>query len=111
MALTQLARERWQAFFDIASRGLTAQVTKVEVTGLQLGDRIAADHVPLLGVSYEPKNDTLTLHLEGLEHRVVRPRAIHVEQDGTVLRSFEAVDEDGVHHIVQFTTALELPAP
>lgn len=111
MALTQLARDRWQAFFDAASRAAGAQTAKVEVTGLALGDRIAADHVALAGISYEPADDTLTLFLEGLEHRIRHPRTIHVDQDVSSLHSIEAIDGEGLHHIIQFTAALELPAP
>lgn len=111
MALIQLARGRWQAFFDAASKAVGAQTVKVELTGLGLGDQIAADHATLTGITYEPGDDTLTLFLEGLEHRIREPRAIHVEQDLSALRSIEAIDADGVHHIIQFSAALELPAP
>jgi hypothetical protein len=111
MALTQLARSRWQDFFDAASRAAGAQQATVEVTGLQLGDQIAADHAVLTGITYEPKDDTLTVILEGLEHRIRQPTAIHVDMDVGALRSIEAVDAEGVHHIVQFSAALELPAP
>lgn len=111
MALIQLARSRWQAFFDAASKAAGAQTVKVELTGLDLGDQISADHANLKGISYEPGDDTLTLFLEGLEHRIRQPRAIHVEQDLSALRSIEAVDAEGIHHIIQFSAALELPPP
>lgn len=111
MPLTQLARTRWQEFFDTASRAAGTQQVTVEVTGLQLGDRIAADHVALTGMTYEPLEDTLTLFLHGLEHRIRQPTAIHVDVDAAALRSIEAIDSEGVHHIIQFSAALELPAP
>lgn len=111
MPLTQLARSRWQEFFDAASRAAGAQQATVEVTGLQLGDRIAADHVAMTGMTYEPQDDTLTLFLQGLEHRIRQPKAIHVDQDAGALHSIEAVDAEGVHHIIQFSAALALPAP
>lgn len=111
MALRQLPRERWQAFFDAASRSAGAQSATVELTGLDLGDQLAADHAALVGITYEPRDDTLTLILEGLEHRIGHPREIHVDQDVTALHSIEAVDGEGVHHIIQFTAALELPGP
>lgn len=101
MPLTQIARERWKDFFDRASKAAAEQPTTVEVTGLSLGDRIAADRAALRGVSYEPREDTLTLFLEGLEHRIRQPRTIHVDEEGTRLNSFQAIDGDGVHHIVQ----------
>ena len=111
MPLTQLARNRWQEFFDLASRAAGAQQATVEVTGLRIGDRIAADHALLMGMTYEPADDTLTLFLSGLEHRIRHPKAIHVDQDIGALRSIEVTDAEDVHHIVQFSAALELPAP
>lgn len=111
MPLTQLTRSRWQESFDAASRAAGTQQATVEVTGLQLGDRIAADHVALAGMTYEPREDTLTIFLQGLEHRIRQPQAIHVDMDVAALRSVEAVDGQGVHHIIQFSAALELPAP
>lgn len=108
MALKQLARESWPTFFDAVSKSAQVRTARVELTGLNLGHRLAADHAVLIGITYEPKPDTLTLMLEGLEHRIERPTAIHVEQDGTEVRSIEVVDAEGVHHIAQFHAALEL---
>lgn len=109
--LTQLARDRWHAFFDATSRAGGAQRATVEITGLPLGAQIEADRLPLVGITYEPKDDTLTLIMEGLEHRITHPQAVHAELDGPMLRSLEVIDQDGLHHIAQFTQPLELPAP
>lgn len=111
MSLTQLERSRWRDFFDAASRAAGARKVTVEVTGLDLGDRIAADHATLTGITYEPQDDTLTVFLQGLEHRIRQPRSIHVDLDVDALRSIQAVDAEGVHHILLFSAALELPAP
>lgn len=110
MPLIQLAKSRWQEFFDTASRALSTQTTKVELTGVGLGDRIAADWVPLAGMSYEPSGDTLTLFIEGLEHRIRHPRTIHIDENFDTVGSFEAIDEEGIHHIVQFRPAIDLRA-
>jgi hypothetical protein len=110
MSLSLLERGHWQAFFDAASKSIDGQAATVELSGLQLGDRLAADHVPLIGLSYEPREDTLTLFLDGLQHRIAHPQAIHVEHSDGALASFEAVDEEGVHHIVLLHAVLEMPA-
>lgn len=111
MPLIQLARTRWHDFFEAASKAVSAQTAKVEVTGLGLGDRIAADWLPLIGMTYESADDTLTLFLEGLQHRIPHPRAIHVDENFDTVSSIHAVDADGNHHIVLFSTSLELRAP
>lgn len=72
-----------------ASSAAGAQQATVEVTGLRIGDRIAADHAPLRGMTYEPADDSLTLFLPGLEHRIRHPKAIHLDQDIGALRSIE----------------------
>lgn len=109
MALTQLPRERWKAFFDGASKAVGNQATTVELTGLGLGDQIAADRVALMGITYEQRDDTLTIFLQGLEHRIHQPKAIHIDHDEGMLNSFEVVGTDDVHHIVQFDRGLQMP--
>lgn len=111
MTLTEIPRAQWRQFFDAASRQLGARPTKVEVTGLGLGDQIAADWVDLVGVTYEPKDDTFTVAVEGLQHRIEHPRSIHVERDVQHIGSIEVIGPDDTHHIVQFSTPLELPPP
>lgn len=109
--LAQLTRTRWHDFFEAASQAIAAQDARVEITGLGVGDRIAADWVPLNGITYEPGDDTLTLFLEGLEHRIHHPRAIHVDENFDTVTSIHAVDAEGNHHVVQFSAPLELNAP
>ncbi|TFZ04982.1 DUF5335 family protein [Ramlibacter rhizophilus] len=109
MTIRQLEPQQWQAWFDQASRDLGERRATVEVTGTALGHRLVAEHSTLSGMSWEPEAQTLTLFLQGLEHRVLRPRSIHVDEAGVEVSSFEAVDADGVHHIVRLETATALP--
>lgn len=111
MPLVQLAQANWQAYLDRVSKALGAQRVTVEVTGLGLGDQLAAKALPLTGLSYDPHDQTLTVFAEGLEHRILHPRSVHVDHDLEVLHSLEAIDGDGNHHIVQLSEALRLPAP
>lgn len=111
MSLTEMPRAQWQEFFDRASKALGSRPTQIELTGLGLGDRLAADRAGLVGITYEPRERTLTIAVEGLQHRIEDPKAIHVERDAMHIASIEVVDQDGTHHIVQFGEPLELPAP
>ena len=69
MALKQLARPRWQAYFDHVSKKLGAESVKIEVTGLGLGDQVAANWIELTGLSYDPHDDALTVFAAGLQHQ------------------------------------------
>ena len=111
MPLTQLAKARWQPYFDHLGGALRATRVEIEVTGLGLGHQVEADWIPLIGVSYDPKGDVLAVIAEGVEHLIRHPRQIHVDQERDWLNSLEAIDAEGNHHIVLFKQALRLPAP
>ncbi len=110
MVLTQLAKSQWQDYFDRVSKALGAKLVEVEVTGLGLGDQVQVEWLPLIGLSYDPKDDILAVAVEGIEHNIQHPKQIHVEQDVESLYSIEAVDAEGEHHILLLKDPLRLPA-
>lgn len=109
MALTQLAKPRWQDYFDRVSKTLGAKLVEIEVTGLGLGNQVQAEWLPLIGLTYDPKNDILAVALEGLQHNIQHPKQIHVEQDVETLYSIEVVDAGGEHHLLILKDPLRLP--
>jgi hypothetical protein len=109
MPLTQLAKPQWQAYFDRVSKTLGAKRAMIEITGLGLGDQIEAEWIPLLGLSYDPKDDVLVVVGEGLKHLISHPRQIHVDHELDWLQSVEAIDAEGNHHIVLLKDPLSLP--
>ena len=111
MSLRELSQSRWQAYFDQGSKTLGAQSVKIEVTGLGLGDRVAANWIELTGISYDPHDDALVVFAAGLQHQIRHPRSVHIDHDLEWLHSLEAVDGEGNHHIVQLKEPLRLPAP
>jgi hypothetical protein len=111
MALTQLAKARWQAYFDRLGAAVRATRVEIEVTGLGLGHQIEAEWIPLIGLSYDPRGDVLAVIAEGVEHLIRYPKQIHVDQELDWVNSIEAIDAEGTHHIVLFKEVFQLPAP
>lgn len=111
MTLTQLAKPQWQSYFDRVAKALGAKLVQVEITGLGLGDQVQVEWLPLIGISYDPRNDILAVALEGIEHNIQHPKQIHVEQDVESVYSIEAMDAEGEHHILLLKDPLSLPAP
>ena len=107
----QLEKSQWRANFDRMSKALAGKRAEIEVASLKLGDRIEAEWLPLLGISYDPKNDIIDIALEGLDHMIRKPREVWVEQQGLELSSLEVIDADGVRQIVVLRDPLMLPAP
>jgi hypothetical protein len=111
MALTQLAKTRWKEYFDRVSKILGTKLVELEVASLGLGDQVEVEWVPLIGLTYDPKNDVLAVVMEGIEHNIQHPQEIHVEQDVETLHSIEVKDASGEQHILLLKDPLRLPAP
>ena len=110
MATTsQLHKAEWQHYFDRIARGLSGKRAEIDVTSLALGSQVAAEWLPLLGISYEPRFDMLSVMLEGLNHLIRRPVAVYVEVDYGQLVSMAVMDHEQVRHIVKLRAPLNLP--
>jgi hypothetical protein len=109
MAITQLNKTDWGAYFDRLSKKLTVEQAEIKVASLNLGNQLAAEWVALRGVTYDHQDDILVISLDGLEHIVHRPKQVFVDEEAGVLASFEAIDAEEAQHIVQLRQPLALP--
>jgi hypothetical protein len=109
--LRTLPKADWQSFFDVVSKTLLGTRAEVEVAGLDVGDQIIAEWVPVLGVTYEAKDDLLDIALDSGSHLIQRPREIAVQEAGTDLETLTVTDANGMTHIVRFKAPLRLPTP
>ena len=111
MTIRRLEKPEWRPFFDTMSRILEAKVAEVEVASLDLGDQTQAEWLPLIGITYDPRDDAVEIALDGLDHMIRKPREIYLDDGATGLTSLEIVDADGVRQIVKLKDQLMLPAP
>jgi hypothetical protein len=110
MAARALAKPEWQSYCDRISKTLTGKRAQIEVTGLRIGDQIAAKSLPLLGITYDPRDDLIEIALEGLDHLINKPSAISIDEGPEGLTAMEIVDSDGQHQILKLMDPLMLPA-
>jgi hypothetical protein len=110
MTIRKLDKSEWNRFFDSMSRPLENRQAEIEVASLAVGDQVEADWLPLLGITYDPKDDILEVALEGVDHMIAKPREIHVDGTGVELNSVEIVDADGDTQIVRLREPLMLAA-
>jgi hypothetical protein len=82
VTIRRLEKPEWRPFFDALSKLLEATVAEVEVASLDLGDHTQAEWLPLLGISYGPRDDVVDIALDGLDHMIRQPREIHLVQRG-----------------------------
>jgi hypothetical protein len=111
VAVHRIDRRGWQAFLDTFTRALVGKRAEIEVVSLDLGDQIAAEWLPLLGISYDQKNDMVVIALDGVDHMIRSPREIHADNVAGALIALEIVDGENRHQIIRFKEPLALPAP
>lgn len=109
MVTRALGKDGWQDYFQRISKQLAGRRAEVEVVGLDIGDQIQAEWLPVIGVVYERKRDTLEVALEGLDHLINSPQAISIEEGPQGLASMEIVGSDGSRQILKFKAPLLLP--
>jgi Family of unknown function (DUF5335) len=109
MAIQKLDKSTWQPFLNRLAHGLVGKRAEVEVAALQLGDQIAAERLPLLGIAYDPKNDLIEVALDAVDHLIHHPREVFADLGDTGVSTIEIIDGDNVHHIVKLSDPLMLP--
>ena len=112
MAATEIDRNGWAPFLDGVTNSLIGKQAEIEVVSLDLGDQIEAEWTPLIGITYDRKDDLIEIALDELDHLVRSPRQLFADYGiGGIVAAIEIVDGDGNRQIVKFKDPLALPAP
>ena len=112
MATHKLEQPLWKDFFDRATKILIGTQTEIEVASLSMGAQIEAEWLPLLGISYDPKDDVIEIALgDDVDHLIQRPREVHIDTGPGGLTSIEIVDAGDVRQIIKLRDPLMLPPP
>ena len=109
-----LEKFAWEEYFNRFSKALGACLAEVEVAGLDIGDQIEAEWIVLSGISYDPKDDIVTVDLvskddENFEHIIHRPAELVIQEDVDGVKSLTIVDADDHRQIIHLRKPLALP--
>jgi hypothetical protein len=107
--LLSVPRSEWRPFFDQMSKALLGKWAEIEVASLDLGDQVIAEWVPMIGITYDSKDDLLDVALDRANHLIRHPRKIVAEQSPTGLASVAVIDENGARQVVRLREPLMLP--
>src|SRR2546427_1766082 len=105
----KVLQSEWRAFFDRMSKALLGKRAEIEVASLDLGDQIVAEWIPLIGITYDSRDDLLDVALDRANHLIRHPKEILVEEIPGGLASVAVIDEDGTRQIVRLKEPLMLP--
>ena len=107
-SLRTVPQQEWRGFFDGMSKALVGTLAEIEVAALPLGDQIVVEWVPLLGITYDSKDDALDVVLKEMSHVIQHPREIVVDEAQGRLASVAVVDGDGARQVVRLKEPLRL---
>jgi hypothetical protein len=110
MPIRRLKKAEWRPYLDRLARALLGKRAAIEIRSPQFSNEIEAEWLPLLGISYDPKNDLLEVAITGLKHMIRKPQHLVVEEDGGELATLEIIDQDGLSQIVRLREEAALPA-
>jgi hypothetical protein len=91
------------------SQALLGKLAEIEVASMDLGDNIVAEWVPMIGITYDSRDDLLDVALDRANHLIRHPKEILVEEDENGLKSVAVLDSDDTRQIVNLRTPLMLP--
>ena len=103
-------RAEWGPFFDGLSKAANGKRVEIEVAGLEFGDQILAEWVPLLGITYDSREDLLDIALSGVNHRIRHPREVLVQEGPLGVEGVAVVSEDDVKQVLRLKAPLLLSA-
>ena len=109
MGWRRLGRGEWRAFCDRLSKSLRDETADLEVVSLALGDHVEAHWLPLYGITYDARADTLEIVLEGVDHRIAQPCDIVVEETPRGVVSIEITTADARQETLKLRKPVPLP--
>ena len=107
--LLNVPQSEWRAFFDRTSKALLGKWAEIEVASLDIGDQIVAEWIPLIGITYDSRDDLLDVALDRFNHLIRHPKEILVDETPEGLASVAVIDGDGARQVVRLKEPLMLP--
>ncbi len=114
MAVRKLEKSQWESYFDEFDKKyregqVPAKEVQIEIVNEEIGDQVETWWQPLVGLSYDPKDDEFEVAAEKHDHLIHKPVEIYVDEDVDGLKTVEVVQEDGTKHIIKLRTPQALP--
>jgi len=106
MAEKCIVPQDWEEYFDELYKKIKDMNEKVEIDieAPSVFEEEEAKGIPLLGLSYDPKDKVFSVMSENIEHLVHKPQEICVEEENGGIIQIRLVDGTGTEHFIKFST-------
>jgi hypothetical protein len=106
MSVTKaIPREELESYFAEFTRRFlrdgSPEATDIEVIDPELGEQTPYHGARLLGITFEPKKNSLEFELDAGDHRILNPKDVWaIEDEDGFLQSVAVVHPDGSREVV-----------
>jgi hypothetical protein len=104
----EIDKAKWGPFLDSLST-ILSNAGEAARNGSLLIVRPVVRSAPVIGVTYDPKDDEVDVAFETIDHLVQKPVQIIVHESTDGLETVEVVDAEGISHV--FRPCVPLPLP
>jgi hypothetical protein len=109
MGIQKLDRSKWIDVCAAVSSGTMGKRAEIEVVSPVDGIMIEARWLPMIGIVFDPVNDSLRIMLEGVDHFVFQPREMYLDFGLGGVQSLGILDNENAWQIVLLRDPLMLP--
>jgi len=111
MGIQKLDRSKWIDVCAAVSSGMLGKRAEIEVVSPVDGIMIEARWLPMIGIVFDPVNDSLRIMLDGVDHFVFQPREMYLDFDFGLggVQSLGILDNENAWQIVLLRDPLMLP--
>ena len=93
----KIDKTEWKQFFDFLSKQVEGTRAEIEIASLTLGDQIEAEWLPVIGLVYDHKDNSVEIALEAskrdvVDHIIRKPREIYFAENGRQFMGLDIID-------------------
>jgi hypothetical protein len=111
MGIQRFDRSKWIDVCAAISITLLGKRAEIDVVSLVDGLLIEARWLPMIGIVFDPVNDSLKIMLDGVDHLVFQPREMYFDFGLGGVQSLGILDDKNAWQIVLLRDPLMLPRP
>ena len=111
MGIQKFERSKWTDVCAAVSVALLGKRAEIEVVSLSDGLLIEAQWLPVIGIAFDPVNDSMRIMLDGVDHFVFQPREMYLDFGLGGVQSLGILDNENAWQIVLLRDPLMLPRP
>jgi hypothetical protein len=109
MGIQKLDRSKWIDACAAVSNGMMGKRAEIEVVSPVDGVMIEARWLPMIGIVFDPVNDSMRIMLDGVDHFVFQPREMYLDFGFGGVQSLGILDNENAWQIVLLRDPLMLP--